>query len=142
MTSRRTLRMETLPPSPTPWTTFTISRRRSSVRSGIWRRITLPSLDGVRPRSDSWIAFSIRPIEFLSKGVSVSRRASEAATFASCFSGVVGAVVVDDDPVEQVWARAARPDGRKLVAAGLDGLVHPLLGFVEENVAIASSAMA
>ena len=86
--SRRTLRIATRPSSATPWTTLTISRRRSSVSSGICRRITLPSLLGVRPTSDSWIAFSIAPIEPLSKGVTVSRRASEVATLASCLSGV------------------------------------------------------
>ena len=49
-------------------TTFTSSLRRSSVSSGIARRISLPSLFGVRPRSDSMIAFSIALIEDLSYG--------------------------------------------------------------------------
>ena len=46
MMSRRTLRIAIRPSSATPWTTLTISRRRSSVSSGICRRITLPSLLG------------------------------------------------------------------------------------------------
>ena len=88
MTSRRTLRTAILPSSATPWTTLTISRRRSSVSSGICRRMTLPSLLGVSPTSDSRIAFSIAPIADLSNGVRVSRRASVVATLASCFSAV------------------------------------------------------
>jgi hypothetical protein len=48
----------------------------------------LPSLFGVRPTSDSWIAFSIAPIEELSKGEIVSSRASEVETLASCLRGV------------------------------------------------------
>ena len=66
MTSRRMLRTATRPSSATPWTTLTSSLRRSSVSSGIWRRMTLPSLDGVRPRSDSMTAFSIVLIDDLS----------------------------------------------------------------------------
>src|SRR5262249_43053791 len=88
ITSRRTLRTAPRPSSATPLTTLTISRRRSSVISGIARRIRLPSLDGVRPMSDSWIDFSIAPIALLSNGVTVSSRASLAATLASCLSGV------------------------------------------------------
>ena len=52
------------------------------------RRITLPSFDGVRPTSDSRIAFSIAFIDDLSYGVTVSRRASDAEMPASCLSGV------------------------------------------------------
>src|SRR5215207_8835080 len=66
ITSRRTLRTATRPCSAIPWTTFTSSLRRSSVSSGIERRITWPSFEGVSPTSDSRIAFSIALIEFLS----------------------------------------------------------------------------
>ena len=66
ITSRRTLRTATLPCSAMPCTTFTSSLRRSSVSSGIESRITWPSFEGVRPTSDSRIAFSIALIEFLS----------------------------------------------------------------------------
>ena len=48
----------------------------------------LPSLEGVRPRSDSMIAFSIALIEDLSYGWIVSSRASGAEIVASWFSGV------------------------------------------------------
>ena len=66
MQSRRMFRIATRPSSASWWTTFTSSLRRSSVSSGIVRRIRFPSLDGVRPRSDSRIAFSIDLIEVLS----------------------------------------------------------------------------
>lgn len=48
----------------------------------------LPSLFGVRPTSDSMIAFSIALIEVLSNGWTDSRRASGAEIVASCLSGV------------------------------------------------------
>ena len=43
-----------------------MSLRRSSVSGGIGIRTTLPSLDGVSPRSDFWIAFSIAEMAPLS----------------------------------------------------------------------------
>jgi hypothetical protein len=88
MTSRRMLRTATLPCSAMPWTTLTSSLRRSSVSSGMLSRMTLPSLFGVRPTSDSRMAFSIDLIELLSYGVIVSSRASLADTCESWFSGV------------------------------------------------------
>ena len=51
---------------------------------------------------------------------------------ASCLSGVVGAVVVDLDAVEQVRRRAAGAHGRELGPGGLDGLLHPARRLVEE----------
>jgi hypothetical protein len=42
----------------------------------------------VRPRSDSWIAFSICFIELGSKGCTVNMRASGTLIVASCLSGV------------------------------------------------------
>ena len=44
----------------------TSSLRRSSVSSGMVRRITLPSFEGVSPMSDSMIDFSIALIDDLS----------------------------------------------------------------------------
>src|SRR3954451_12940053 len=88
MMSRRTLRMATRPSSAMWRTTLTSSRRRSSLSSGTPRRIRRPSLFGVRPMSDSMIAFSIALIELWSYGCTVSRRASGALIVASCFSGV------------------------------------------------------
>ena len=66
MQSRRMFRTATRPSSASPCTTFTSSLRRSSVSSGIESRIRLPSLFGVSPRSDSWMAFSIDLIDDLS----------------------------------------------------------------------------
>jgi hypothetical protein len=62
--------------------------RRSSVSCGIGRRINLPSFDGVSPRSDSMIAFSICLIELGSNGCTVSILGSGTLIVASCFSGV------------------------------------------------------
>ena len=66
MTSRRMLRTATRPSSAIPRTTLTSCLRRSSVSSGMVRRISLPSLDGVSPRSEFMIAFSIALIELWS----------------------------------------------------------------------------
>ena len=88
MTSRRTFRTATRPSSAYWRAIFTYSLRRSSVSCGIGRRMSLPSLDGVSPRSDSWIDFSIAFIELGSNGWTVSIRASGTPIVASCFSGV------------------------------------------------------
>ena len=50
--------------------------------------MSLPSFDGVSPRSDSWIAFSIARIELGSNGCTVSMRASGTPIVASCLSCV------------------------------------------------------
>ena len=134
ITSRRTLRTATRPSSATPWTTLTISRRRSSVISGICSRIRLPSLLGVRPTSDSWIAFSIAPSAPLSKGVTVSSRASRGGDVGELLERRRAAVVVDDDAVEQVRRGAAGAHRRQLAAAGLDRLGHPALRVCEQFV--------
>src|SRR4051794_40333691 len=86
--SRLTLRTATLPSSAIWRTIFTSSLRRSSVSCGIGRRITLPSFDGVRPSSDSWIARSISLIELGSNGCTVSMRGSGTLIVASWLSGV------------------------------------------------------
>src|SRR5579883_1735424 len=59
MASRRTLRTATRPSSTCLRTSFTMSRRRSSVMVGMVRRMCWPSLLGVSPRSDLRIAFSM-----------------------------------------------------------------------------------
>src|SRR6185312_1962375 len=87
--SRRTLRIATRPSSARLRTTLTRSLRRSSVSSGTTSRTTLPSFDGVRPTSDSLIAFSIALIDDLSYGWTVSRRASGAEIVESWFNGVI-----------------------------------------------------
>src|SRR5439155_13266963 len=56
--SVRAWRTATRPSSANLCTTFTSSRRRSSVSGGSGIRMRLPSLDGVSPRSDARIAFS------------------------------------------------------------------------------------
>src|SRR3954469_5051224 len=84
MTSRRTLRTATRPSSARWRTTFTSSFRRSSVSCGIGRRMSLPSFEGVRPRSDSRIARSIDLIELGSYGWTVMSRASGTLMVASC----------------------------------------------------------
>jgi hypothetical protein len=62
--------------------------RRSSVSCGIGRRITLPSLEGVSPRSDSSTARSICFATVGSNGWIVSMRGSGTLIVAMFFSGV------------------------------------------------------
>jgi hypothetical protein len=61
--------------------------RRSSVSGGKDSRITLPSFEGVMPRSLAMIAFSIEPIAFLSNGCTSRVRGSGTENDASCWSG-------------------------------------------------------
>src|SRR5439155_1228248 len=56
--SVRAWRTATRPSSANLWMTLTSSLRRSSVSEGMGMRMMLPSLAGVRPRSDARIAFS------------------------------------------------------------------------------------
>ena len=63
------------------------SFRRSSVSGGKANRITLPSFDGVRPRSEDMMAFSIADTAFLSKGWMTRRRGSGTENEASWFRG-------------------------------------------------------
>src|ERR1039458_9129210 len=60
--SRRVLRTETRWCSAAACSFFTKALRRSSVSGGMGRRMILPSLDGLRPRSEIRIALSIGPI--------------------------------------------------------------------------------
>jgi hypothetical protein len=62
--------------------------RRSSVSGGSARRITLPSLIGVRPRSDFMMAFSTTPIWAASHGWITSVLASGTETVAIWVTGV------------------------------------------------------
>src|SRR5581483_5773959 len=88
ITSRRTFRTATRPSSAYCFVSLTSSLRRSSVSCGIGRRISLPSFEGWRPRSDSMIVFSIVLICDGSKGWIVSMRGSGTLIVASCFSGI------------------------------------------------------
>ena len=115
-------------------TTLTSCVRRSSVSSGMPSRIRLPSLDGVRPMSDSRIARSIALIELLSYGWTVSSRASGARDRGQLLERRRGAVVVDHDPVQQRRAGAAGADRAELVAGRLDRLAHPLAGVGQQLV--------
>ncbi len=67
---------------------FTYSLRRSSVSSGRLTRMTLPSLDGLTPRSESRRARSMAPSDDLSNGATRMVRASGVVKDASCCSGV------------------------------------------------------
>ena len=68
--------------------TLVRSRRRSSVSGGNDRRITFPSLVGVRPRSDAMMAFSIADMAVRSKGCTTRSLGSGTENDASWFSGV------------------------------------------------------
>src|SRR2546425_984627 len=69
--SVRACRTATRPSSANLWMTFTSSLRRSSVSGGRGMRIRLPSLEGVRPRSDARMAFSTALRSDLSHGCTV-----------------------------------------------------------------------
>ena len=94
----------------------------------------LPSFDGVRPRSDSWIAFSIwrhrARVERLDRQHArlgdVDRR--------ELLQRRVLPVVVDRDSVEQCRRRAARADGVELGARVLDRLVHSAYAVLDQLV--------
>lgn len=85
---RRTLRIATRESSAFALASFTKSRRRSSVRAGSTTRMTLPSLEGFTPRSESRSDFSTAVIELLSNGETRIVRASVTVNDASCCSGV------------------------------------------------------
>jgi hypothetical protein len=68
--------------------TLTSSRRRSSLSGGITMRMTEPSLEGVTPRSDCRIAFSIAPKSERSHGWMTSIRGSGTEIFPTCEIGV------------------------------------------------------
>ena len=86
--SRRILRIATLAFSPTFFTSLARSRRVSSVRAGITKRITEPSLAGVIPRSEAFKARSMSFKDDLSNGVTNKTRASGIVIEAIWLSGV------------------------------------------------------
>ena len=72
------------------------------------------------------IAFSITCTICLSQGTIVRVRASSTATFATCCSGDVAAVVIDPDVVEQARAGAPGAQPLQFVAECDDALAHAL----------------
>src|SRR5207247_7665629 len=85
---RRSVRISTRPSSTFLCSCFTSSRRRSSLSAGMLRRMTAPSLPGVRPRSEARIAFSIALMRLRSQGWMTICRGSGALIAASETSGV------------------------------------------------------
>ena len=81
-------RMATFAASPFFFTSLDSSLRRSSVRIGKIRRMTLPSLFGLMPMSDFWIAFSMGFSRDLSQGWIMMVRGSGAEMFPTCWIGV------------------------------------------------------
>ena len=61
---------------------------RSSVSAGIGTRTVSPCEEGLRPRSESRIAFSIAPAIFFSNGVTPMVRASSSVTLATWLIGI------------------------------------------------------
>ena len=82
------LRIATLAFSPTFFTSFANSRRVSSVKAGITKRITDPSLAGVIPRSEALMLCSMSFKDDLSNGVINKTRASGMVIDANWFNGV------------------------------------------------------
>jgi len=68
--------------------TLTSSLRRSSVSGGMLMRMILPSLTGVRPRSDFMMAFSMAEKAPRSQGWMVRLRLSGTEMEAICLRGV------------------------------------------------------
>ena len=116
MTSRRTFRTATRPSSAIWRTILTSSLRRSSVSCGIGRRMILPSFDGVRPRSDSWIAFSIWLHRARVERLDRQHARLGHADRRELLQRRLLPVVVDRDSVEQCRRRAARAHGVELGA--------------------------
>ena len=85
---RRRLRTATRPSSALARASLMYSLRRSSVSSGKPQRSTLPSLDGLTPRSESRMAFSMLAIAPMSYGEIRMVRASCEVKDASCWIGV------------------------------------------------------
>ena len=81
--------METFASSAFVFATLMNSRRRSSVSCGIEMRITVPSLEGLTPRSESRIARSMIPSVCLSYGVTRAIRGSGTVMDASWLIGVI-----------------------------------------------------
>jgi hypothetical protein len=86
--SRRMLRMDTLAFSPCSLATLAICLRRSSERAGTARRTILPSLCGVRPTSDFWMALTIASMAPASNGLTMIIRGSGTVIEASDLMGV------------------------------------------------------
>ena len=80
--------MDTFASSPLLRATLPSSRRRSSVSCGNSTRMTMPSLDGLTPRSESRIAFSMALSWLGSYGLMTAIRASETVIVAICGMGV------------------------------------------------------
>src|SRR4051812_8851893 len=88
MASRRRLRTATRAFSASCFTTLISSLRRSSVSEGIGRRMVSPEVEGLSPRSDSRIPFSIVGMSFFSKGVTPIVRESRSVILATWLIGV------------------------------------------------------
>ena len=86
---------------------LTISCRRSWVIIGMGRRITVPSLLGVMPRSARISSFSIALSVERSKGCTTSRRGSGALMVATWLRGI--AVPYNSTRTESSMAALARP---------------------------------
>ena len=82
------LRTDTLASSPLDLACLTSSRRRSSVSCGMATRMTLPSLDGLTPRSELRIASSIGFSCDCSYGLMTTSRASGTLMLDSWVIGV------------------------------------------------------
>ena len=88
MASRRMERTATLLSSAFLRITLASSLRRSWVSSGKMRRMTLPSLAGLMPRSDFWMAFSTAGIILVSHRAIMSIRGSGTEMLPTWLMGV------------------------------------------------------
>ena len=120
MPSRRTLRTAIRAFSAYWPTSLASSLRRSSVRSGIGRRIIWPSVIGLSPSPAERIAFSTGWTLDRSHTWTDSMRASGTDTVATWLSGMLRAVNLDLDRIEQGGRGAAGAKAAEVVLQRFD----------------------
>src|SRR5690606_28871937 len=116
-----------------------------SVRAGRLRRMVVPAVFGVRPRSEPRMAFSIGPTMLLSQGVITSERASDTETAATCESGtslpyaltrMLSTRPVEARPVRtltRLWRRASMLLAMRACASCLISLIIAVFPGVAES---------
>ena len=109
-------------------TTLTSSLRRCSVGTGNDSRITVPSLDGVMPRSELCSAFSMAAERALVVGRDHQQAGLGNAEPGHLAQLGLGAVVVDLEVLDQGRRGPAGADGPELGLGVVHGLGHVVPG--------------
>ena len=127
MPSRRTLRTAILAFSAYWWASLASSLRRSSVRSGIGRRMFWPSMIGLMPRPALRIAFSTAPTFDAVPDLHRQHPRLGHRDGRDLVERHVGAVDLDMDRIEQGGRGAAGAQAAEIVLQRLDRAVHAAL---------------